>query len=336
MSGSPELRQLGAQLLFGDDPAVLQRVACVQSLSGTGALRMCGEFLHEWCDAKATVYVTDPTWSNHIDVFKTCGFAVQKLRWWDAAARGLALAGLMADIEAAPDGSVLVLHTCCHNPTGVDPTPEQWAQLEPLIARKRHVVLFDTAYQGYGSGDPTHDARALRFFVARGHNVLVCQSFAKSLGLYSDRVGTFSVLCARAEQVAAVTSRMSTIARRMYSNPPKHGALIVTTVLGTPELREQWLREMKHMAERIHGMRVALRAELTKLQTPGDWSHITTQIGMFSYLGVTPAQVAHMTGKHHVYLLPSGRISMAGLNAGNVARLAAAMDDAVRNVHASL
>jgi aspartate aminotransferase len=238
---------------------------------------------------------------------------------------------LVQDIERAPNGSILVLHTCCHNPTGIDPSMEQWAQLEKLIARKQHTVLFDTAYQGYGSGDLLEDAKALRYFVSKGHQVLVCQSFAKNMGLYAERIGSASVLCANAEQADAVVSRFEKVIRPMYSNPPKHCALIVSTVLGSPELREQWKVEMKQMADRIAKMRKLLHGHLKALGTPGTWGHVESQIGMFSYTGLTAPQVAHLTRVHHVYLLPSGRISMAGVNSGNVERLAAAIDDAVRS-----
>lgn len=256
---------------------------------------------------------------------------VEKLRWFDAATKGLALSQLLEDLEHAPERSILILHTCCHNPTGADPTMEQWALIEKIVAHRHHTVVFDTAYQGYGSGDLLKDAASLRFFVSRGHQVLTCQSFAKNMGLYAERVGTLSVVCANAEQAAAVVSRLEKVVRPMYSNPPQHCALIVATVLGSPELRAQWMREMKSMADRIADMRARLLSELKRLGTPGTWEHITSQIGMFSYTGLSPTQVAHMTRVHHVYLLSSGRISMAGINSGNVARLAAAIDDAVRS-----
>lgn len=241
------------------------------------------------------------------------------------------MAGFSRDLENAPDESILILHTCAHNPTGVDPTPQQWSELEQIIARKRHTVLFDTAYQGYASGSLSDDAFALRYFVARGHLVLVCQSFAKNMGLYAERAGTCSVVCRTADQVAPVVSRLEKVVRPMYSNPPKHGAFIVATILGTPHLREQWIAELKQMADRINSTRKRLFDALVALGTPGDWSHITSQIGMFSYTGLKPHQVEYMTKKYHVYLLSSGRISMAGVNSSNVDRLAKAMDDAIRS-----
>lgn len=328
-TGLPQLCKLAPALLFGKDPLVLGRVACVQTLSGTGALRVAGEFLKEF-HPPTKVFVTDPTWANHVTIFQKCGLEVGQLRYFDPATKGLALAAFLHDIESAPQGSVLVLHTCAHNPTGVDPSAAQWEEIEQVVAKRRHTVIFDTAYQGYASGDLDHDAASLRLFVARGHCVLVCQSFAKNLGLYGERVGTLSVLCSDQASVAAVSSRLEKVVRPMYSNPPMHGALIVASILSSPSLYAEWLQEMKNMSGRIMAMRRALVQELAALGTPGSWKHVEEQIGMFSYTGLTQEQVAVMTSKHHVYLLSSGRISIAGINDGNVKRLAAAIDDAVR------
>lgn len=208
---------------------------------------------------------------------------------------------------------------------------DEWAQLERIIAAKHHTVVFDTAYQGFGTGDLERDGQALRYFISKGHNVVTCQSFAKNMGLYGERIGSTAVLCHDPKEAEAVLTRLEKVVRPMYSNPPKHCALIASTILGTPELRAQWYADMKVMAERIAWTRKALYDELVRLKTPGTWTHIVSQIGMFSYTGLTKAQVAHMTSVHHVYLLSSGRISMAGVNSGNVLRLAAAIDDAVRN-----
>ena len=329
-TGLPELRRLAPTVLFGESAEVLPRVACVQALSGTGALRVAGEFLREF-HPPATVFVTEPTWSNHTTIFQKCGFKVGQLRYFDEATRGLAFAAFLDDVEGAPEGSILVLHTCAHNPTGVDPTPAQWQAVEQAVARRRHTVLFDTAYQGYASGSLERDAWALRHFVGRGHEVVVCQSFAKNMGLYGERVGTVSVVCREAAAVPAVESRLEKVIRPMYSNPPKHGALVAATVLGSPQLRAQWLSELVEMSSRILATRAALVAELQRLDTPGTWTHITSQIGMFSYTGLSAPQVDILTRRHHIYLLSSGRISMAGINQSNVARLAAAIDDAVRS-----
>ncbi len=332
-TGLAELRRLAPALLFGEGAEVLRHVACVQALSGTGALRVAGEFLREF-HPPADIFVTDPTWSNHVTIFQKSGFAVKQLRYFDEATKGLAFESYVSDMERAPERSILVLHTCAHNPTGVDPTPAQWEAIEKVVARKRHTVLFDTAYQGYASGSLEKDAWALRHFVSKGHEVLVCQSFAKNMGLYGERVGTVSVVCESPASVAAVESRLEKVIRPMYSNPPKHGALIVTTILSSAQLKAQWLAEMAAMSDRILSTRRTLVEELKRLGTPGTWTHITSQIGMFSYTGLTAPQVDIMTKKHHIYLLSSGRISMAGINGSNVARLAAAIDNAVRSTAA--
>ena len=243
------------------------------------------------------------------------------------------MSALLEDIEKAPENSILVLHTCAHNPTGVDPTLEQWGQIEAAVAKRKHTVIFDTAYQGYASGSVEKDAASLRLFASRGHEILVCQSFSKNLGLYGERVGTCCMLCKDADKARAIESRFAKVVRPMYSNPPKHPALVVATIMRTPELYEQWMRELNVMSSRILDTRQKLLSELTALKTPGTWHHITDQIGMFSYTGLSKAQVEHMTKEHHVYLLPSGRISMAGINDGNVKHLAKAIDDAVLKIH---
>lgn len=326
----PDFRKVAAALLYGDDAEVLSRVACVQTISGTGALRVAAEFLKEF-HPSSVLYITEPTWANHRTIFEKCGFRVETLRYFDESTKGLHMSALMEDMRAAPDNSIMVLHTCAHNPTGVDPSPEQWAELERLVREKRHTVLFDTAYQGYASGSIERDGAALRMFVAKSHNVVVCQSFAKNMGLYGERAGTCSVYCNSKESAVAVESRLEKVIRPMYSNPPKHPALIVATILSSPELKAQWLQEVKQMSDRIAWTRETLVKALKELHTPGSWTHITSQIGMFSFTGLTKTQVEYMTKKHHVYLLPSGRISMAGINSGNVQRLAVAIDDAVRN-----
>jgi aspartate/tyrosine/aromatic aminotransferase len=211
-TGVPALRALAPALLFGAHSPLLPRVACIQTLSGTGALRVVGEFLKEF-HPPASVYITDPTWANHAAIFQKCGFTVATLRYFDPSTRGLAFDAFLQDLERAPERSILVLHTCAHNPTGVDPTMQQWEQIEKVIARRMHTVIFDTAYQGYASGDLDQDAASLRLFAARGHNVMVCQSFAKNLGLYGERVGTLSILCPDEASVPAVISRLEKVVR---------------------------------------------------------------------------------------------------------------------------
>lgn len=335
--GLPALRQAAPLLLFGRsdaDATLLSRVACLQTLSGTGALRVVGAFLKQYHPSPA-IYITDPTWGNHVSIFESCGFRVEKLRYYDPATCGLAIDQFLLDISQAPEQSILVLHTCAHNPTGVDPTPEQWTLIEAAVAKRRHTVIFDTAYQGYASGDLDRDAYGLRLFAARGHELIVCQSFAKNMGLYGERVGTACVVCPSRELVEPVLSRLEKIVRAMYSNPPKQGALLAATILTTPNLYNQWLAELKHMSDRIQFMRARLHSDLMSLGTPGNWDHITSQIGMFTYTGLTPTQVEYLVKEHHIYMLSSGRIAMTGLTQKNVNRLAVCMDQAVRKFPAA-
>jgi len=237
----------------------------------------------------------------------------------------------LADIGDAPDGSVMLLHAAAHNPTGVDPTKEQWDQIMELCKQKKHLCWFDSAYQGFATGDLEIDAYAMRKFADSGLPLLLSQSFAKNFGLYGERIGTFSVVCGAPEQVTSVMSQLDIIIRNLYSNPPKHGANIVKTVLSDPALYQEWRDELLAMSKRIQDMRTMLYDELVRLGTPGSWTHITSQIGMFSFTGLNPAQSKAMVEKHHIYMLGNGRVSMAGVTTGNVKYIAQAIDDVVRD-----
>ncbi|KAJ6880211.1 hypothetical protein NC652_033529 [Populus alba x Populus x berolinensis] len=233
----------------------------------------------------------------------------------------------MDDIKNAPNGSFFLLHACAHNPTGVDPSEEQWREISHQFKVKGHFAFFDMAYQGFASGDPDRDAKSIRIFLQDGHHIGISQSYAKNMGLYGQRVGCLSVLCEDAKQAVAVKSQLQQLARPMYSNPPVHGALVVSTILGDPELKKLWLKEVKVMADRIIGMRSALRENLEKLGSPLSWKHITDQIGMFCYSGMTPEQVDRLTKEFHIYMTRNGRISMAGITTGNVGYLATAINE---------
>jgi len=238
---------------------------------------------------------------------------------------------MLADIEGAPEGSVIMLHAAAHNPTGVDPTKEQWDQIMAVCQKKGHTCWFDSAYQGFATGDLEKDAYAMRAFADAGLPLFVSQSFAKNFGLYGERVGTFSLTCANPDAVANVMGQMDIIIRNLYSNPPKHGANIVKTVLSDPALYQEWRDELLAMSVRIQDMRKVMFDELTRLETPGTWNHVIDQIGMFSFTGLSPAQAKQMVEKHHIYMLGNGRVSMAGVTSGNVKYIAAAIDDVVRN-----
>ena len=234
---------------------------------------------------------------------------------------------MLGALRSAPQGAVILLHVCAHNPTGVDPTPAQWNQISEVMAQHKLIPYFDSAYQGFASGDIERDAYAVRKFVEQGFECLISQSFAKNMGLYGERIGALHVVCKNAETAGRVLSQVEMAIRPMYSNPPLHGALVASTILGDPELSRSWKAELKQVADRIILMRARLVEELTKLQIPGDWTHITSQIGMFSYTGLTPPQCENMINKWHCHMVKNGRISMSGINSKNVAYVARAIKD---------
>ena len=324
MAGLPAFVGAALRFAYGSECAALAagRVAAIQTLSGTGACRAAGVFLERFSGAD-TVYVSDPTWGNHIPIFEEAGLAVKRYRYFDAATNGLDFAGMLADVEAAPDGSVFLLHACAHNPTGVDPSDEQWAALSGAL--RRHVVMFDCAYQGFASGDADRDAASIRRFVADGHELLLAQSFAKNFGLYGERVGALSVVCSDAAEATAVESQLKRAIRPIWSNPPAYGARLVAGVLDDAALAQQWTRDCETMANRIGDMRAALRTALEAAGSARDWARVTDQIGMFCYTGMSEAEVDRLRDEHHVYCTRDGRISMAGVTTENVGRLAAAM-----------
>jgi aspartate aminotransferase, cytoplasmic len=334
IDGLPDFRRVTAELMYGKESAVLahNRLAAIQTISGTGAVRVGAEFLRRLGSPDVAVYLSDPTWGNHRKIMEHAGFAqVRTYAYYDDASRSINIDGMLADLGAAEAGSIVLLQPCAHNPTGLDPSEAQWASIAGVCEQRSLLPFFDCAYQGYASGCLTRDAFAVRLFAERGFRFLLAQSYSKNFGLYGERAGMLSAVCATAESAAAVASQLKSIARGMYSNPPKHGALIVNTVLNDDELRAQWIVELKSMAQRIADMRAALHAALVERKTPGDWSHITGQSGMFSYTGLTRTQVALLTEKYHIYLSGSGRISIAGLSAATVPYLADAIHDAVTN-----
>jgi len=290
--------------------------------------------LKRYTPENTAIYFSNPTWSNHFQVFEQAGLKNQgKYRYWNPDTLGVDYEGMCEDFKQFPSKSILVLHTCAHNPTGVDLTLEQWEGILEIIKTKNHIPLFDTAYQGFASGDIDRDAAPLRLAIQKGiPDILAAQSFAKNFGLYSERVGTVSVVCSSAQVANNVLSQIKLYSRGMFSNPPSHGAYIVAKILSDPKLREEWIGELKIMSGRIKRMREELYNALLERKTPGDWKHITTQIGMFSYTGLTPEQVEVLIKKDHIYLLSNGRISLAGLNSKNVTRFADAIDDVVRKV----
>ncbi len=282
-----------------------------------------------------TVYMSNPTWANHVPIFNNVGLPHALYPYFDKQSRGLDFAGMTAAIDAAPARSVVLLHACAHNPTGVDPTEAQWRELAAIMRRKQHLPFFDCAYQGFASGDLDRDADAVRYFVAEGFEMLIAQSFAKNFGLYGERAGCLHYVAPPTADAATVKARvgsqLAVLQRSEISNPPIYGARVAATVLNNPALLAEWKENLKTMAGRIIGMRTALRERLEALGTPGTWNHITDQIGMFSFTGLSEAQVHALRYDYHVYMTKNGRISMAGLNTNNIDYFAKSVDAVVRS-----
>ena len=305
-------------LVFGADSAVVTggRVATVQAIGGTGGLKIGADFLKK-VSPGATVLISDPSWENHRALFSNAGFPVGTYPYYDAENRGINFAGMLAAIDAAPAGTVILLHACCHNPTGYDITGEQWDQVIASIKAHNLVAFLDMAYQGFGDGI-AEDGAVIGKFVAAGLDFFVSTSFSKSFSLYGERVGALSVVCASKEEAGRVLSQLKIAIRTNYSNPPIHGAQIVATVLSTPALRAMWEDELAAMRVRIKAMRTLLVEKLTAAGVQGDLGYIVRQKGMFSYSGLSKEQMVRLRGEFGVYGVDSGRICVAALNTKNI------------------
>jgi aromatic-amino-acid transaminase len=305
-------------LLFGEKSEIVTsgRACTVQTLGGTGGLRVGADFLRRFAPG-AQVWISDPSWENHRALFEAAGFTVNTYPYYHAATHGLAFDGMIKALEGAPEGHVVVLHTCCHNPTGVDPTPEQWPAILAAVREARLVPFLDMAYQGFGDGlEP--DGRSVRLFGDAGLTMLVSSSFSKSFSLYGERVGALTIVDASQDESSRVLSQLKRVIRSNYSTPPTHGGAIVTKVLTTPALRAEWERELAGMRDRIKLMRRTLVDKLKARGVPGDFSFITKQNGMFSYSGLTDEQVRHLREEYGVYAVSGGRICVAALNSHNI------------------
>jgi len=335
ITGLPEFTSAAAKLILSPDSVALNegRVASVQTISGTGANHLGALFLSRFYDynGEKQVFLSNPTWVNHLAIFKNVGINPIYYPYYDPKTIGLDFSGFLDSLLKAPRRSVFLIHACAHNPTGVDPTPEQWEKLADVLLKQGHYAFFDCAYQGFATGDLDKDASAVRYFEQRGVPMLICQSFAKNAGLYGERVGALHVIAATKVEAERVKSQLSVLQRSEISNPPSHGARIVSLILNDPQLFEEWKRDIKTMAHRIIDMRKQLFELLTnKLKTPGNWDHIVNQIGMFSFTGINAEQCNALIEKAHIYLTANGRISMAGLNSNNLEYFAESLDKAVR------
>ncbi|CAK4024108.1 Aspartate aminotransferase, cytoplasmic [Lecanosticta acicola] len=340
IAGLVDFTSASQKLVLGkQSPAIEEkRAVALQTISGTGAVHLGALFLAKFyhpsnSEAKA-VYVSDPTWANHNQIFSNVHIPLKKYPYFHKGTKGLDFEGMIGALQQAPEGSIILLHACAHNPTGVDPTQEQWKEIAKVMKTRKLFPFFDTAYQGFASGSLVKDAWSINYFVEQGFELLIAQSYAKNFGLYGERAGCFHFVTApgahATETVSRVGSQLAILQRSEISNPPAYGARIASLVLNDDKLFAQWEADLRTMSGRIIEMRKALRTKLEELGTPGKWNHITDQIGMFSFTGLSPDQVSNLREQFHIYMTQNGRISMAGLNTKNVDYFAKSVDAVVR------
>jgi aromatic-amino-acid transaminase len=308
------------ELVFGADSAVIQekRAVTVQALGGTGALKIGADFLKRF-SPDSQVYISDPSWENHRALFESAGFTVNNYAYYDPATHGVNFPGMLASLKAMPEGSIVVLHACCHNPTGAELNADQWGQVIQVVRENNLIPFLDMAYQGFGDGI-AEDGAVVRRFTETAGPLLVSNSFSKSFSLYGERVGALSVVAATAEEAARLLSQLKRIVRTNYSNPPTHGGKVVATVLSTPELRQLWEDELAGMRVRIKQMRDELVRKLAEKAPGKDFAFVRKQVGMFSYSGLTKDQVEKLRAES-IYAVDTGRICVAALNSKNIDRV---------------
>jgi aromatic-amino-acid transaminase len=309
------------ELVFGADSDVVtgKRAITAQAIGGTGALKLGADFLKRFAP-EAQVYISDPSWENHRALFESAGFTVQQYPYYDVQTRGVNFAGMLECLQTMPSGSIVVLHACCHNPTGADLSAAQWLQVIEVVSQRGLIPFLDMAYQGFGDGIE-EDGTVVRQFAATGNPLFVSNSFSKSFSLYGERVGALSIVAASAEEAARLLSQLKRVIRTNYSNPPMHGGQVVASVLSTPELRQLWEQELAGMRVRIKAMRQSMVDKL-KAQSPShDFDFVVQQRGMFSYSGLSKAQVERLQKEFSIYAVDTGRICVAALNTKNIDRV---------------
>ncbi|KAK1621724.1 aspartate aminotransferase [Colletotrichum phormii] len=334
VAGLPTFVEAARKLLLGDVlEDVKSRLTTVQTIAGSGAIRMGALFLDKAVRPE-NVWISDPSWASHEQIWENASPRTQRrfYPYFDHKTKSFDLEGMVRTLRRdARPGDIIILQACAHNPTGCDPTQKEWNIIADICEELSIIPFMDIAYQGFASGDDHHDAWAVRHFVGRGTmEVLVAQSFSKSFGLYGHRVGALHILAHDSAAVPAIKSNLLQFISSEYLTPSAWGARIVSTILNDPELTRKWRQDLRKMNARVKSMRAFLFVELTKRGTPGSWRHIIDQIGMFSYTGLTASQVKTMREKHHIYLLSTGRASISGLNSKNVFRVAEAIDQVVR------
>ncbi|MBX8571280.1 aspartate/tyrosine/aromatic aminotransferase [Pseudomonas cichorii] len=325
MEGLAPYREAVQKLLFGaDHPALLEgRVATIQTVGGSGALKVGADFL-KYAFPESQVWVSDPTWENHHALFGGAGFKVHTYPYFDSSTGGVDFEAMLDKLQTLPARSIVLLHPCCHNPTGADLSVEQWDRLIELIKSRQLIPFLDTAYQGFGKG-MNEDAYAIRAMASAGITTVISNSFSKIFSLYGERVGGLSIVCEDVASATNVLGQLKATVRRNYSSPPAHGAQVVARVLNTPQLRDEWLSEVEDMRLRIIDMRQKLVTALEQKVPSRDFSFILRQSGMFSYTGLSPEQVDELREKYGVYLIRSGRVCMAGLNEANIGKFCDAL-----------
>ncbi|KAJ5107458.1 hypothetical protein N7456_004133 [Penicillium angulare] len=342
IQGDESFNQKARELLFDSRISQQKNIRTVQTIAGTGANYLAASFCARHIRPKK-VFISNPTWDNHYEIWKTAGPEItqQLYPYYNSNERCLDFGGMVKELEKGEENDVVVLHPCAHNPTGHDPTRDQWKSIAEVIARRRLFVVFDSAYQGFASGDPDADAWAIRHFYSIFFSdvsvsqkplpagMIVCQSFSKNFGLYGERIGALHLVSPPSVSTQGAFTHLTQLARAQISCPSLFGARIVNTILSDNSLRQTWEQDVKTMALRIRDVRSALRSELERIETKGDWSHIERQIGMFSYTGLSRQQVEMLKNQYHIYMLGNGRMSMSGLNEENVAYVAQAIKDVV-------
>ena len=326
INGSPEYASAVQKMIFGESSPLVTdgRAATAHTPGGTGALRVAGDFLKGLKGNGARIWMSEPTWENHKGVFGAAGLEISGYPYYDAATQSLNFSGMMDALNRIPEGDIVLLHGCCHNPTGIDPTLAQWERIADVVAARKLLPLVDFAYQGLADGI-REDAAGLLALCQRCPELLIASSFSKNFGLYNERVGALTLVAADADAAAAALSQLKLCIRANYSNPPAHGAAIVATIWNDPELRAEWEGEVKAMRERINEMRSLFVETLADKGVARDFSYIARQRGMFSFSGLTPEQVATLRQRYSIYIIDSGRINVAGMTADNMDRLCQAI-----------
>ena len=331
MGGFSEFCENAIKFAYKSDFKYLNRVAAIQSLSGTGALRVAQKFLAEYYPFKKKIFFTSPTWSNHYSIAQGAKLEIGEYRYYDPKTKSIDFNGMVEDLQKMEKNSIVLFHACAHNPTGLDLTHEQWQIILKIVLEREILPLFDLAYQGFATGDIDEDAYAVRLFANEGINMILSQSFAKNLGLYGERIGCLSFLTQNEEEKIAVKSNLEKIVRSEFSSCPKFGAIIANTILSDEKLKKEWLEELKIMVERIKDMRKSLKQKLEEIGSKINWEHLTKQKGMFSFTGLNPEQCDRLKNEFHIYIVRSGRMSVPGLNPSNLEYVAKAFHEVTKN-----